>query len=229
MPNFAPCFSGRRCLNATMTLTEFRKEYTMSGLRRRNLATQPLAQFEQWFNEAVAANVPEPTAMTIATADKSGQPSARTVLLKSFDERGFIFCTNYLSQKGRELADNPHACIVFFWKELERQVLIRGTISKVPQAESELYFKARPVGSRLGAWVSQQSTVVPDRSFLEQKFEEMEKQYPGENVPCPEYWGGYVMSPQTVEFWQGRVNRLHDRFRYTRQSEKNWLIERLSP
>lgn len=201
----------------------------MSGLRRRDLANDPLVQFQKWFNEAVQAQVPEPTAMTIATADKSGQPSARTVLLKSFDERGFIFCTNYLSQKGTELAENPHACIVFFWKELERQVLIRGTVTKVPRAESELYFQARPAGSRLGAWVSQQSTPVPDRAYLEDKFREMEGKFPGENIPCPEYWGGYVLAPQTIEFWQGRVNRLHDRFLFTRQDSKTWSVKRLSP
>ncbi|MBA4147496.1 MAG: pyridoxamine 5'-phosphate oxidase [Verrucomicrobia bacterium] len=212
-----------------MTLTEFRKEYTMSGLRRRDLAADPFTQFQKWFNEAVEAQVPEPTAMTLATADKSGQPSARTVLLKSFDERGFIFCTNYLSQKGLELENNPHACMVFFWKELERQVAIRGTVTKVPRAESELYFQARPVGSRLGAWVSQQSTPVSDRAFLEEKFREMEQKFPGENVPCPEYWGGYVLAPITIEFWQGRVNRLHDRFRFTKQTDKMWLTERLSP
>ncbi len=201
----------------------------MSGLRRRDLAADPFTQFQKWFNEAVEAQVPEPTAMTLATADKSGQPSARTVLLKSFDERGFIFCTNYLSQKGLELENNPHACMVFFWKELERQVAIRGTVTKVPRAESELYFQARPVGSRLGAWVSQQSTPVSDRAFLEEKFREMEQKFPGENVPCPEYWGGYVLAPITIEFWQGRVNRLHDRFRFTKQTDKMWLTERLSP
>ncbi|MFN7138527.1 MAG: pyridoxamine 5'-phosphate oxidase [Limisphaerales bacterium] len=212
-----------------MTLTEFRREYTLSGLRRKDLSTDPLQQFQKWFEEAVQAQVPEPTAMTLATADKTGQPSARTVLLKSFDDRGFIFCTNYRSQKGHELAENPHACLVFFWKELERQVLIRGTVTKVPRAESELYFKTRPVGSRLGAWVSQQSTPVADRDYLEKTFAEMEKKFPGESVPCPEYWGGYVLSPITIEFWQGRVNRLHDRFRFTKQGDRQWLIERLSP
>jgi pyridoxamine 5'-phosphate oxidase len=210
-----------------MTLIEFRKEYTMSGLRRKDLASEPLQQFQKWFNDAVKAQIAEPTAMTIATSDKEGQPSARTVLLKSFDERGFIFCTNYESQKGHEIEENPKAALVFFWKELERQVIIRGNVAKVPRAESEAYFNARPVGSRLGAWVSHQSAVVPDRAFLEKKFAEMEQKFPGE-VPCPEYWGGYIVAPITIEFWQGRVNRLHDRFRYSRQNSE-WRIERLSP
>lgn len=226
---FPPCLQQAQCFNFPMTLTEFRREYTLAGLRRQDLAADPFEQFKKWFDEAVKANVPEPTAMTLATADKSGHPSARTVLLKSVDERGFIFCTNYLSQKGRELAENPHASLLFFWKELERQISIRGTVTKVPRAESELYFQARPAGSQLGAWVSKQSSPVPDRAFLETKFREMEQKFAGGPIPCPDYWGGYVVEPRTIEFWQGRENRLHDRFRYLRQSEKEWTIERLSP
>ena len=158
-----------------------------------------------------------------------GQPSLRTVLLKAVDERGFVFCTNYESQKGRELAKNPNSALLFFWKELERQVSIRGLTRKISREESDAYFEVRPVGSQLGAWVSQQSSVVENREMLERKFEELEKKYSGQNIPLPPNWGGYVVAPVTIEFWQGRVNRLHDRFRYTKQADGMWVIERLSP
>lgn len=212
-----------------MNLAAFRKEYTFAGLRRRDLAENPILQFHEWFQQAVKAEVPEPTAMSLATVNKSGQPSARTVLLKAVDERGFIFCTNYESRKGRELAENSNAALLFFWKELERQVCITGVTRKVPAAESDTYFKARPAGSQLGAWASQQSSVVENRETLEKQFQEAEQKYSGQQIPLPPNWGGYVVAPETIEFWQGRVNRLHDRFCYTKQANGLWTIERLSP
>lgn len=212
-----------------MTLTEFRKEYTLGGLRRRDLSANPIEQFEKWFQQAVKAGIPEPTAMSVATVNKSAEPSLRTVLLKAVDERGFIFCTNYESCKGQELAENSNAALLFFWKELERQVSIRGLTRKVPVEESDAYFKVRPVGSQLGAWVSKQSSVVESRSVLEAKYDELEKKYSGQQIPLPPNWGGYVVAPVTIEFWQGGVNRLHDRFCYTKQTDGLWVIERLSP
>jgi pyridoxamine 5'-phosphate oxidase len=168
-------------------------------------------------------------AMTLATADRQGRPSARVVLLKGLDERGFIFYTNYDSRKGRELEENPEAALVFYWPGQERQVCVAGRVVRLPALESQAYFRTRPRGSRIGAWASDQSAVVKDREELEQKWEKFETQYPGEDVPCPPNWGGYVLAPSRLEFWQGRPNRLHDRFRYTRQPDKSWLIERLSP
>ena len=173
--------------------------------------------------------MPDVNAMTLATADKEGRPSARVVLLKGVDERGFIFFTNYDSRKGNELAENPQAALVFYWSDLERQVCVAGDVTRLPEAESEAYFKSRPRGSRIGAWASRQSEVVRDRTELEQKWQELEVQYPGEQVPKPPIWGGYILAPTRIEFWQGRPNRLHDRFRYSRQADKSWKIERLSP
>ncbi len=212
-----------------MKLTAFRKEYTLAGLRRRDLAENPTLQFQEWFEQAVKAEVPEPTAMSLATVNELGQPSVRTVLLKAVDERGFIFCTNYESRKGCELNGNPNAGLLFFWKELERQVFISGVTRKIPAGESDAYFKARPFGSQVAAWVSKQSSVVEHREALEKKFQEVEQEYSGQEVPLPPNWGGYVVTPDTIEFWQGRVNRLHDRFRYTKQADGLWKVERLSP
>ncbi|MEP6663474.1 MAG: pyridoxamine 5'-phosphate oxidase [Verrucomicrobiota bacterium] len=211
-----------------MNLTEFRKEYRLAELRRRDLDANPILQFEKWLQDAVQANAPEPTAMSVATVDASGQPSLRTVLLKAVDERGFVFCTNYESRKGQEIAGNSNVALLFFWKELERQVSVRGLSRKIPEEESDFYFKARPVGSQLGAWVSQQSSVVENRSVLETKYDELEKKYSGQHIPLPPNWGGYVVAPVTIEFWQGGVNRLHDRFCYTKE-KNSWLIERLAP
>ncbi len=212
-----------------MNLVAFRKEYTFAGLRRRDLAENPMLQFQEWFQQAAKAEVLEPTAMSIATVNDLGQPSLRTVLLKVVDERGFIFCTNYESRKGNDLATNSNAAILFFWKELERQVSISGVVQKVSAAESDTYFKARPVGSQLGAWASPQSSVIESRETLEKRFQEAEQKYSGQPIPLPPNWGGYVLAPETVEFWQGRVNRLHDRFRYTKQADGGWVIDRLSP
>jgi pyridoxamine 5'-phosphate oxidase len=168
-------------------------------------------------------------AATLATADKDGRPSARVVLLKGVDERGFVFFTNYESRKARELEENPNAAMVFYWADQERQVSVAGTVTKLGREESEAYFRTRPKGSRLAAWASRQSAVIPDRSTLEQRWKELQAQHPGDDVPMPPFWGGYVLAAARIEFWQGRPSRLHDRFRYTRQDGGSWLIERLSP
>jgi pyridoxamine 5'-phosphate oxidase len=210
-----------------MDIAALRKEYTFAGLRRRDLHPDPLKQFSLWFEFAVEAQVHEPNAMTLATVDAEGQPSSRIVLLKAVDQRGFSFYTNYDSRKGRELALNAKAALTFFWPGLEREVCVRGACSKLSREESEIYYKSRPIGSRLGAWVSNQSTPIPDREFLEQRLAELTAKY-GDEPPIPPYWGGYVLRPQALDFWQGRPNRLHDRFLYTRESG-GWKLERLSP
>jgi|ERR1043166_1357092 pyridoxamine 5'-phosphate oxidase len=212
-----------------MNLADLRREYTKGGLRRAELDLNPLVQFQKWFEQALNSQLLEPSAMTLATADRQGQPSARIVLLKAVDERGFVFFTNYQSRKGRELADNPRAALTLYWAELERQVCITGEVTKVPRAESEKYFAMRPRGSQLGAQVSKQSSVVPDRAFLEVRLSEVEKQFADRPVETPPHWGGYVLAPRTIEFWQGRPNRLHDRLQYSKQADDSWRIERLSP
>jgi pyridoxamine 5'-phosphate oxidase len=210
-----------------MDIADIRKEYTFAGLRRRDLHSDPIQQFKNWFQAAISASVPEPNAMTLSTADLEGQPSSRIVLLKDIDERGLTFYTNYESRKGRELAANPKAALTIFWPGLERQVGFRGHCERVPREESDAYYKSRPIGSRLGAWVSSQSTAIANRELLETKLAEVTARF-GENPPLPDYWGGFVLRPHSVEFWQGRPNRLHDRFLYTRD-ESGWKIERLSP
>jgi pyridoxamine 5'-phosphate oxidase len=212
----------------SISLADLRREYTLGGLRRADLHSNPIEQFKKWFEEALRAEVLEPNAMAVATADQSGKPSSRIVLLKAVDERGFVFFTNYESRKGRDLAENPRASLTIYWRELERQVNIFGTVTKASRAESEAYFKSRPLGSRLAAWASTQGVVVPNREFLENKLAEAKQKHPDETVPLPSYWGGYVIAPETVEFWQGRPNRLHDRFRYLKR-DAAWTIERLSP
>ncbi len=212
-----------------MSLAAFRREYTQAGLRRRDLHADPIAQFQRWLQQAIDAKLNEPNAMTLATADNHGRPSARMVLLKAVDERGFTFFTNYHSHKGQELADNPQAALVFFWGELERQVRINGRVSKLSREESARYYQSRPRGSRLGAWVSEQSQVVANREALEAGLKTMEERYPGEEIPLPTHWGGYLVSPTEVEFWQGRPNRLHDRFRYAYAPHGQWQIDRLAP
>jgi pyridoxamine 5'-phosphate oxidase len=211
-----------------MTLTDLRREYTLAGLRRTDLDPDPIAQFQKWFTQAMQAEIVEPNAMTLATVSAEGQPSTRIVLLKGVDQRGFSFFTNYESRKGRELAGNPKAALTFFWGGLERQVSVCGSVEKLPRAESEAYFAVRPLGSQRGAWVSKQSRLVENREFLEKRLAEVEKQY-GTKVPTPPYWGGYVLNPTSVEFWQGRPNRLHDRFLYRKSGSQVWSIERLSP
>lgn len=235
-----------------MAIADLRRDYNVGGLHRRDLRADPLAQFQSWFGQASAAqsgsrwrkigialfklwhamlgHVPADTnAMVLATTTKDGRPSARNVLLKGVDERGFVFFTNFDSRKGQELAENPKAALVFYWSDLERQVCVAGTVTKLPTAESEAYFKSRPKGSRLAAWASNQSAIVPDRETLEQQWQEMARRFPGDDVPLPPNWGGYVLSPTRIEFWQGRPSRLHDRFRYTKQADGTWKVERLAP
>ena len=197
--------------------------------RRKDLARDPFRQFEKWFQEAEAAKLAEPNAMTLATASPDGRPSARTVLLKGLDGRGFVFYSNYESRKGRELALNARVALVFPWIALERQVLIEGTVTTVAREESAAYFHSRPRASQLGAWVAQQSSVIPGRATLEEAMKALEKKHAGAEIPLPPNWGGYRVAPETIEFWQGRRSRLHDRLRYRRDKEGSWLVERLSP
>ena len=235
-----------------MNLGDLRENYQRGALDRAALDANPLAQFESWFREATgdksqsrwqkigialyklwsALRNHRPAdinAMTLATVDQSGKPSTRTVLLKTVDERGFIFFTNYDSRKGRELAENPNAALTFFWPDLERQVCVTGTVTKLPVAESEAYFKSRPRGSRLAAWASNQSDAVADRAVLEEKWNEFSARFPGKEIPLPPNWGGFILKPGRIEFWQGRPSRLHDRFSYTRQPDNSWKLERLAP
>jgi len=212
-----------------ISIADIRRDYTLGGLRRADLMANPIKQFQIWLDEAIEAEVLEPTAMTLATVNKARQPSTRVVLLKKLDSRGFIFFTNYQSAKARDLAGNPRTALNVYWHELERQVAICGAAGKVSRSESDNYFKTRPLGSRLAAWASHQSEVIPNREFLENKLAKVEERFPGGKVPTPPYWGGYVIKPETIEFWQGGGSRLHDRFRYTRQRGGRWLIERLSP
>lgn len=211
-----------------MTLADLRQDYALAGLLEKDLARDPYRQFEKWFQEAQAAKIPEPNAMTLATATRDGRPSARTMLLKGFDGRGFVFYTNYESRKGRELEANPQATALFLWLIVERQVTIEGTVTKVAREESEAYFHSRPRASQIGAWASQQSTIVPGRKALEDAMKELEAKYAGQEVPLPPHWGGWRLLPETVEFWQGRRGRLHDRLRY-RRAKDGWTIERLAP
>lgn len=212
-----------------MQISEMRKEYNIGSLFETDVDADPLRQFEKWFGQALAANLPEPNAMTLATATADGQPSARMVLLKTFDASGFTFFTNYDSRKGHELTANPRAALLFFWAELHRQVRIEGTVERVSEAESDAYFRSRPLGSRLGALASAQSVVLSSRQVLEERVRELAQRFPDGDVPRPPHWGGYRLCPLTIEFWQGRPDRLHDRLRYQRVQPDGWRLERLSP
>ncbi|RQS20408.1 pyridoxamine 5'-phosphate oxidase [Burkholderia sp. Bp8992] len=212
------------------TLADLRINYSRASLDEADAAPDPLAQFDRWFKEALAAKLPEPNTMTLATVGDDGRPSARIVLIKGVDERGFVFFTNYESRKGRDLAAHPQAALLFYWIELERQVRIEGRIEKTSAEESDRYFASRPLGSRIGAWASEQSAVIDSRATLEAREKAVSERY-GDNPPRPPHWGGYRLVPDSIEFWQGRPSRLHDRLLYTRDAAaaSGWTISRLSP
>jgi pyridoxamine 5'-phosphate oxidase len=205
----------------------FRHEYIGEGLRRSDLDPDPINQFHQWFAAAIQSGIHDANAMTLATCIEN-KPSARIVLLKHFDERGFVFFTNYFSDKGRQLEKNPNAALVTYWMEVERQIRIEGTVEKTSREESEQYFHSRPMGAQLGAWASQQSSVIDARRVLDARLEEMKQRFAHAPIPLPPHWGGYRVKPDRIEFWQGRIDRLHDRFRYT-QRDGAWSIDRLAP
>ena len=212
------------------SIADLRQNYTLAGLTENDLNSDPVKQFELWFQQALDADLIEPNAMTIATATTDGKPSARIVLLKGVSDRGFVFYTNYESQKGQELIANPNAALVFLWNKLERQVRIEGKVEKLSPQESEEYFHSRPKASQIGAWTSDQSRVIPSRKVLEQKQAELQEQYAGEaEIPLPRHWGGFRVVPARIEFWQGRPSRLHDRLVYELQPDRSWSIERLAP
>lgn len=210
-----------------MSISDLRQSYEKNVLVEETAATSPIEQFSHWFDEALAAKVPEPNAMTLATVDQTGQPSARTVLIKGFDAQGFVFFTNYESRKGQDLKQNPRAALLFFWQSLERQVRIEGVIEKVAAKDSDDYFHSRPLGSRLGAWASEQSKPIT-RTELQAREQAFRDRY-GDNPPRPEHWGGYRLVPTSFEFWQGRASRLHDRLRYLPDGNGSWTLDRLSP
>jgi pyridoxamine 5'-phosphate oxidase len=212
-----------------MSIAEIRKDYLKSSLSEDDVAIEPFAQFSKWWEEAINAHIEEVNAMTLATSTTDGIPSARIVLLKGFDENGFVFFTNYKSRKGREIEENPNVALLFFWKELERQVRISGRVEKVSAEESDAYFQSRPEGSRLGAWASPQSKAINNRQVIEEQLAAYQQTYHLQPIPRPPHWGGYRVVPDTIEFWQGRSSRLHDRIQYKLDSVGNWEISRLAP
>jgi pyridoxamine 5'-phosphate oxidase len=211
------------------TIADIRKEYSSRQLSESDAAINPIQQFEKWWDEAIASEIDEVNAMTLATASSDGFPSARIVLLKGFDESGFIFFTNYKSFKGTQLDENPKACLVLFWKELERQIRITGIVQKASSGASDAYFQSRPLASQLGAWASPQSQVIENRDWLEEKYSALSKEVNKKHLQRPAHWGGYIVKPVIVEFWQGRPSRLHDRIQYSLEENGNWKIERLAP
>lgn len=212
-----------------MKIQDIRTDYKLASLEIENVQPNPIEQFKIWFEEAIKDQVLEPNAMVLSTVDANLQPHARVVLVKDISESGFTFFTNYQSNKGQELSQNSAACLTFFYPQMERQIRIEGSVSKISREESDLYFQSRPLGSKIGAWVSEQSKKINSRAELEQKQAELEKQYSEKPIPIPEYWGGYLLNPNLIEFWQGRSSRLHDRILYELDSSKNWQISRLSP
>ncbi|MES2332075.1 MAG: pyridoxamine 5'-phosphate oxidase [Bacteroidota bacterium] len=210
------------------SISDIRTDYKLRSLDEADVAADPIAQFTSWWDEAVNSKIDEVNAMTLATVNSEGRPSARIVLLKGFDEKGFVFFTNYQSKKGKELEENPHAALVFFWKELERQVRIEGGIEKISEEDSDAYYHSRPIGSRIGAWASPQSEVIDGRDVLENNLKALEKKFETGAIPRPGHWGGYILRPSVIEFWQGRSSRLHDRIQYSLK-ESGWVIERLAP
>jgi pyridoxamine 5'-phosphate oxidase len=206
-----------------------RKDYSLQILLETNLASNPISQFAKWWIDVLETKIVEPNAMTIATASSDGMPSARIVLLKGFDENGFVFYSNYKSYKALQIDENPKACLVFFWKEIERQVRVVGLVSKIPPHESDEYFASRPEGSRIGAWASPQSQVIESRDWLDKQNADLTKKMQNSKIDRPAHWGGYVVKPVIVEFWQGRSSRLHDRIQYTLNEDGDWKIERLAP
>jgi pyridoxamine 5'-phosphate oxidase len=211
-----------------VNLADLRAEYSTVGITREELNDDPVAQFRAWFDQACASGIHEPNAMSLATAGSDGRPVVRTVLLKQYDERGFVFFTNLESRKARHLSENPHAALLLPWVALERQILITGRVERVSMAEAAAYFVTRPVGSQLAAWASPQSTVLSSRGILEAKWEEMKRKFADGKIPLPSFWGGYRVLPDLFEFWQGRASRMHDRFQYTK-TDGAWVIERLAP
>jgi pyridoxamine 5'-phosphate oxidase len=211
------------------SLADLRREYASRALTERDAHDDPIHQFSLWFGEALKSELLDTNAMTLATASRDGGPSARIVLLKGFDEAGFVFFTNYESAKARDLDDNPRACLLLFWAALERQVRVTGRVSKTSSRESEQYFQSRPFESQIGAWASAQSCTVHDRAALEARYAELAAKYAGGPVPLPPFWGGYRVAPETIEFWQGRKSRLHDRLLYTKQRDGAWARSRLAP
>ena len=212
-----------------INIRDLRQDYRASSLSEKDVDQNPFQQFSRWFNESIKAQILEPNAMTLATATADGIPNARIMLLKGFNEEGFTFFTNYNSKKAMEITENPNAALLFFWLELERQIRIKGKLFKVSQQESEDYFHSRPHGSQLGAHVSPQSSVIPDRDFLENRLKSLQEEYQDKEIPKPAHWGGYILKPEVIEFWQGGASRLHDRIVYTLQDNNTWKIERLAP
>ncbi|MCZ2223408.1 MAG: pyridoxamine 5'-phosphate oxidase [Chitinophagales bacterium] len=210
------------------SIADIRTDYKMSSLSEKDVAIEPFSQFSRWWNDAINSKIEEVNAMTLATVSAKGIPSARIVLLKDFNEKGFVFFTNYQSDKGKEIAQNPHVCLVFFWKELQRQVRIEGIAEKISEAESDEYFNSRPLESKIGAWASHQSSIIPYRQIIDENVKRYTEVFKDEDVPRPDYWGGFCVKPNLVEFWQGRESRLHDRIQYTLDNGI-WKLDRLSP